>query len=162
MNTIAYVKNIGALITARLASGFTSVTAGGSGDATLVNGTAFDRSIINMPRSALAVIEFADTLAASKKLNLTSFTVDHSDDGSTNWTTFADSGAASGTPLSISTDAGSGGSYKGQATLAVDLTMAKKWVRVSFTPDLTATATDTATVAAMLVFGGETPIPAAA
>lgn len=156
MTPLVYSKNISALITERIASGFVSVTAGGSGDGTLVNGTSFDRTTLNMPRSMVAAIAFTDTLTATKVLQLTKFTIQDSADGST-WADFVDSGAASGTPLVLNTATGTG-----LTTLNADLTMARRYVRVAFTPDLTASSTDTATLVALAVFGGESPVPAVA
>lgn len=152
---IVSIRNVGSLLTARLASAFTSVTAAGTGDATAINGTSFDRQSLNLPRSCVFTTLFSATLAATKTLSLTTV-IQHSDDGST-WAAYQSEAATV-----VATGPTGGGTVSGQHSIAVALGSAKRYVRAVVTPDLSASGTDTATVVESAVFGGENPLPAVA
>lgn len=147
-------NDIGHLITGVRAAAVTSATAGGSGDNTLVTGTVIDLLSTTLfpqgrPKSCKVLLPYTTTLASAETLTLGSVLLEHSSDNST----FATLGTvASGT---VSTG-GSGGTtntgiYQG---LSVNLEGANRYVRIKFTPNLSASGTDTAQIAAVAVFGG--------
>lgn len=145
-------KNLAALITPRVATAFVSDTAGGAGDGTAVVGNTIQRSLIGLPLNAAIIIAFAATLAATKTLSIGSVVIQDSADG-TNWAnyqTFTDPGV-------VLSATGSG-----QVLLQAELEGARDYVRLGFTPDLSNTGTDTASLVGLLVFAGERLLPAAA
>lgn len=149
--------DIGALITPRLAVAPTSLTAGGSGDAAAVTPIGIQRSAIGMPLSVELAIGYTATLAATKTLSIGTVKVRHSSDGTTftDFATFTDPGV-------VATGPSGGATVTGQVTdLKVNLAGAKDYVAFVFTPDLSASSTDTAVVTAFAVFGGADRLPAA-
>jgi len=143
--------NIGAFIGAQKAADNTALTAAGSGDNTEVVGQIIDTTLYKHPLSVAVLISWKAVLAASKTLTLKNVAFEHSDD----------SGMSGGTDLSapadvvVATDSGSGSTLHGCQMYKVDLAGCKRYVRLTHTPDLNATATDTATTAAVFVFGGQ-------
>jgi hypothetical protein len=156
MADIVLQKDVGDLLTSRIACPITALTAAGTGDNTLINGTAIDRAALGVPRSAKVTVLATATLAASKLLNIGALKVQDSADGSTGWADYALFGT---TTYALLTDSGSGGSQSGQVSFGVDLGSAREYVRVAFTPDLNATSVDTAMVVAVIDFAGFDHVP---
>lgn len=155
---IVLKRNVGALVQSKIASAFVSATAAGSGDNTAVTGATVDRldsSTGGLAESAVFDIAWQATLAATKTLTIKTVTVDTSADGST-WTTgyltFTDPGV-------VGTGASGGSTEKGVVQLTANLTSAQRYVRVNFTPDLSASGTDTASLVAMAVLAGQDRLP---
>jgi hypothetical protein len=148
--------DIGSLITHRIAAAITSLTAGGAGNAAAVNGYTIDLAGLRMPSNADIVFHMNADLSADKTLNLTALKIQDSaaGDGS-DWADFAVLPA----PGVVVTGTGT---VSGTFATGVSLSHARRYVRVVYTPDLTATATDTATVAAALTFAGFDELPAPA
>lgn len=153
MSDIVALRNVGSMLTTRLASVFTSLTAAGTGDATAVNGITIDRTALNLPGSAVFTTLFSAVLAATKTLSLATV-IQHSDDGST-WATYVSEAATV-----VATGPTGGATVTGQHAINVNLRAAKRYVRSVVTPDLSATGTDTATIVEVAVLGGENPLPA--
>jgi hypothetical protein len=151
------MTDIASVVTERIASAFTALTAGGTGDATAVTGIVIDRASFGMAQSAEICILSEAVLAATKTLSITALKVEHSLDGSTNWADYAVATA----PGVVSTGPAGGGTVRTQTTFGVNLSSAYRYIRVDFTPDLSATGTDTANAVALAVFGGFPSIPAA-
>lgn len=149
------MTDIASVIAPRIASAFTSATAGGTGDNTSVVGATLDRAALGLPLCAEVGVFFSATLAATKTLSITALKVEDSADGST-WADYAVLTA----PGVVATGPTGGGTVSGQATSGVNLSGARKYIRVTHTPDLSATGTDTATTVAIAVLAGFTPIPA--
>lgn len=151
--------NIASLITMRLAVAATSITAGGTGDATAITPVVFDRAALGMPMSAEFMIAFKAVLTATKKLSIGTVKVQHSDasgSGFTDFVTFTDPGA-------VATGGAGGSTEIGQvANLAVDLSGAKNYIQLLFTPDLDASGTDTAILSASVAFAGADRLAAVA
>ena len=154
-------KNIVAEIGAGYALASTSVTAGGSGDATLITGTTINTaSALTAPaiypkdfNSVAFIIGGTATLAATKSITVTAL-IEDSADGST-WATLV----ASATVISVTSTGGGTVTFTGK--IGADLTAARQYVRVKATPDLSATGTDTAVVFGVAVFGGAVEKPVA-
>lgn len=149
----AMMHDIGAYLHSEYAMDSTSATAAGSGDNTEVNGAGVDRSDY---LSAKLVIQWEATLAEGETLSLTANAQDD---------TVA---AFSGTPAdfgdalakTVVATGGTGGSTeKGTTELDFDLAGARQFIRSQVTPDLSASATDTAKVSAVWVFGGKNELP---
>lgn len=148
--------DIAALAAIRRLSDKADATAGGAGNNTLVDGYSLDREGFaggSLPNTALLGILFTATLAATKTLSI-AVDVQHSADGST-WVDYATQAATV-----VATGPTGGGTVTGQLPFGVDLTGANRFVRVNFTPDLSATATDTAELIACGAFGGFDTLPA--
>jgi hypothetical protein len=148
----SFFHNIGAFLKALVCGAFTA-TAAGTGDNTAVTGQTIDRSGY---QSAKLVFGAVTTLTDAKALKLaveyqTSVLGDGSD-----WQTAV--------PLLASTAlvTSSGGTTEHPTwTYDIDLTGLPRYVRFNFTPDLTASNTDTASGALSVVLGGATTTPAA-
>jgi hypothetical protein len=152
-------KNISAEIGALYAAASTAVTAGGSGDATEVTGVTINTASLQTApaiygkdfNSIAFVIAGTTTLADTKALTVTAL-IEDSANGSS-WSTLV----ASSTIVSITASGATTTGFTGK--VGVDLTAARQYVRVKFTPNLTATGTDTATVFGVAVLGGSSERP---
>lgn len=140
------VDNIGELLTARFAA-VDSVTAGGTGDATEVSGAYIDRQGFS---SLKVVIPYSAVLAATKTLSIAANLQDAT---SLAGAGVADYGSAMASAV-VATGPTGGGTETGVVELDFDLAGANQFVRVQFTPDLSATGTDTASLAAVYILGG--------
>jgi hypothetical protein len=153
MSDLVQIRDVGDTLTAVLASAFDAIVAGGAGNGVAVTGAKVDRLDPNtgsLANSAKFVLAWSATLAATKSLNLTAVKIEQSIDGTT-WDaaafqTFTD-------PGTVATSA-AGGTVTGTTSFAVELDPAKRFVRIDFTPTLTNTVTDTATIVALAVLGG--------
>lgn len=126
-------------------SSISTATAGGTGDATEVTGATVDRLGFG---SAAVAIAYTTTLAATKTLSL-AVSVQESDDG-TNWDTAEVLQAAT-----VQATGDTGGSTETGVLKIVDSYETRaRYVRYNVTPDLSNTATDTASIACVVVLGG--------
>jgi hypothetical protein len=127
----------------------TSLTAGGTGDNTAVSVVLYDRERLPMRVFSLMVAVFVTaTLAATKTFTGTFLIVTSASSDLSSPTTLATSGA-----ITLTGPSGGDTLYK-ILNLCVDLTQAKRYVGITYTPDLNAADTDTATVDVASVFGG--------
>ena len=147
-NGTAYVDVLGSIASRALAAG--------TGDATLVNGSSIDRyqTAGGMLNSAKLVVGGIATIADTKELQLAvgyqtsdaNVTFDTAvyvlGSASTYETVLLASGALTNKPFTYTKD--------------IDLTSLKRYVRIIYKPDLTASGTDTATLDANMVLDGAT------
>lgn len=157
MPDIVLQHDVAALLSAKIGSAFTAATAAGTGDNTAVTGSTIDRaSGAGRPSSAALLILWQATLAAAATLTIKSVKVEHSDDGSSwsDYLTYTDPGV-------VGTGQTGGSTEKGVVKLACDLSSAKRYVRLDFTPDLSAANTDTASIVGAMVLAGFDRLPAA-
>jgi len=146
-------KDAGAWFKALFAKAETDVTAGGSGDNSEVTCAWIDRKGF---QSLEALIAYTATLAGDATLSFKA-NLQHSDEA--NGSNPEDFGAAY--PVTVQATGDSGGSTEtGVLQLGFDLTMAKRYVCLQFTPDLSAANTDTAKVTPVYVLGGSVAAPA--
>lgn len=151
-----YSKNgVGELLAARYAKVGAAATAGGTGDATEVDGAWIDRQGFD---SLKVVIAYTTTLAATKTLSLAANLQDASDSSGTG---AADFGSALSATV-VATGASGGSTETGVVELDFDVSGADQYVRIQFTPDLSATGTDTASISAIYVLGGADANPVSA
>lgn len=136
------------------AAAYATATAAGTGDNTATEGASIDPAALPCRFESVAFLLAATaTLAATKTLTV-SAKIEHYVDGA-----WADLVAAT-TVLTL-TGAAGGSTETGAGKIGVSLEYAEGPVRVSFTPNLSATATDTAAVQVLAVFGGAERMPVA-
>jgi len=130
---------------------YQTATAGGAGDNTEADGSYADRldTSSGIAKSAKLIIGYRATLAAAATLSLT-VNIQDDADGSGAGTDFGPALAKT----VVATGAGGGSTETGTVELDFDLSSAERYVRSQITPDLSAGATDTATVWATWVFFG--------
>lgn len=151
----ASMQNMGALIGARHAAVNITATAGGSGDATETNGAWIDRQGF---QSVKVVVVWSTTLAAAATLSIAANLQDASAINGTGAADFGDALAAT----VVATGPGGGGTVTGVTELDFDVSGADRYIRIQFTPDLSASGTDTARLAAVYIVGGSADQPVTA
>jgi hypothetical protein len=155
------VRNIGAYIATRHA-GQVSVVAGGAADGTEVDGGWIDRQDFH---SAKVVVSYTTTLADTESLTIAANLQDASDSSGTG---AADYGAVFASTSMVTSDGGT--TEIGQAEFDIDFlggtqgaadgTAADRYIRVQFTPTMSASGTDTAELMAIVILGGAENVPA--
>lgn len=146
-------KDIAGLIKGIPASAVTAVTAGGSGDNTEVNGLSINTAAYdNRFDSIVFQIAAQATLAQTETLVVTANLQESDDDGNGAPAAWADV-AAPAVVLTL-TGATGGSTERGVAELGLDLSKSKQWVRVQFTPNASASGTDTASLVALANLSG--------
>jgi hypothetical protein len=156
MADIVLQRDVQSLLTARLASAFVSATAGGAGNATAVTGLIIDRMATgSLPLNAELMFAYSATLAANKTLSIGALSLSDSADGSTFATlsTYTDPGVFATGPTG-------GATLTGVLKLGVALGAARRFIRFGFTPTLSNTSTDTASLVAVLNLAGFDRLPA--
>lgn len=148
------LRNIGALIAVLRASANAAATAGGTGDATAVTGGIIDLMENGHPLSGVLAIPYTATLAAGETLSI-AYEVE-----SGNADDLGDATAlVSGVSAVVATGPAGGGTVAG--TFEVDLLLAGagRYVRANFTPNLSASGTDTSALSSVMVLGGFDRLP---
>lgn len=139
-------QGIAETLAARFA-GIASATAGGTGDATEKNCAYIDRQGFS---SLKVVIAYSAALAEAKTLSIASNLQDATSSAGAGVADFGDAMASA-----VVATGGTGGSTEtGVVELDFDISGADQYVRLQFTPDLSATGTDTATLSAVYILGG--------
>jgi hypothetical protein len=152
--TTALGRNDAAYFTAVFAAAETAVTAAGAGDNTEITTAHLDlRDQFGTTRFTSLTLTLAAiaTLSANRSLDLKAVRFQHSDDA----TTWED--VKPGTTV-LSLTGPAAGTVTGAADMGCNLAEAKRYVRAKFTPDLSATATDTAKVSAVYMLSGASEI----
>lgn len=142
-------RDVEALIVLKRLSAAASATAGGAGNNTAVTGAVIDRAqwAQGLPLSLDAIIAFEATLAATKTLSL-AWTLNDSADG-VNFAAYA-----SGSAAVVATGPTGGATVVGEYKISASLSSARRYLRLDFTPNLSATSTDTAAARAVGAFAG--------
>lgn len=125
--------------------------AAGTGDATEVAGVGVDRLGYG---SCVVVISGHANNTATKKLTFSSIKLSDSADNSSFATAVEQLAAA------VDVVTGTGDQY-GSYSFAIDLSAYRRYVKITATPEHTATGTDTAEWTGVLVLGGPSEKPAA-
>jgi hypothetical protein len=148
--------NIGASIVCAHGSDNATQVAAGSGDNTQVVGQIIDRTLFNYPLSMIVAIRCKAVLATTAKLTLKSVTVEHGDASNLS------DAASFATPADadVLVDPGGGSTMRTVKEYDVDLGGAKRYIRVKYTPDLSAGSVDTAENSVVVIFGGLDTVPA--
>ena len=153
---VSQSRNIGAYIKRVLAFNHLQVVAGGGADGVAQNGRGIDRSLDasgNLSLSASVGLLISAVLAGSETASAVVQIQDSDDDGS------GDAYADFGDP-SAATLVSDGADENGVLDFDIDLSGAKKWVRMEVTVTMSAGDTDTAELMGDLVMAGppERPI----
>lgn len=175
-NPLITGKNLDSITLPVAASAYASATAGGTGDNTLVTGLTIDRLALTpngakgtvpnvSPFGAMFLLSYEATLAAAATLSVVAAKVEDSADGTT-WATIYDiTGATAPIPPTwlaagvVDTGAAGGSTQRGVVTFMTDIKKARRYVRFDFTPDLSATGTDTAKFMVSAVMTGIDEVP---
>lgn len=172
--TMADRNDHASLVTLVMGAAYTLATAGGGGDNTAVTGTTLNRRSLyqngslgtlttNLPHYAVFAIAYEAILAAAATLTIKDVLVEHSTDGS-NWTTFASQAATprpNGWPAAgvVDTGGAGGSTQRGVVKFGISLIGANQYVRMKFTPDLSAANTDTAKLMLVVEFSAYSELP---
>lgn len=147
------LKNIAALISGMIGAAPTALVAGGAGDNTLVTGEIIDRFSIGGPQSAVLMIPYSATLAAGETLSVT-YTVQEGEEDD-----LSDAATLKTATVVLATGPVGGGTVAGCAEISFKPRAGGRYNRVNITPDLSAANTDTAGVAAVIVYAGAERLP---
>jgi hypothetical protein len=151
---MADVRDLHAVASVRRAAANTAVTAGGAGDATAVTGVIIDRAALGWPKSIVAAIPYTATLAQAATLSL-AYTFQHGDASN-----LSDAATYASATTAVVATGGTGGSTEtGTFEVGINIEGAKRYVRLNFTPDLSASGTDTAALSAVIAFAGADRLP---
>lgn len=147
-------RDIHSEITIRRAAANTAVTAGGGGDNTAVTGVIIDRAALGWAESVVIAIPYTTTLAQAATLSL-AYTLQHGEASN-----LSDAATLASATTAVIATGGTGGSTEtGVFEVGVSLRGARRYVRLNFTPDLSAGSTDTAALSAVLAFAGANRLP---
>lgn len=154
---MSFARNhdINSFIGAVPAADSATATAGGTGDNTQVTGLVIDRFAQGLPLSAAILIRYKAVLAAAATLSI-AYSIE-TDDASNFPAAVV---LQSATTAVVDTGAGGGSTQRGVFRIPVDLAGAKQYIRLKYTPDLSAANTDTFEGSAIAVLGGQENLPA--
>lgn len=155
MSDIVLQRDVGSLGALRRLSAASAATAAGAGDASTTTGATIDRfgfSSGGIPNSLAAGIPFDATLASGQTLSF-GYDVQDSADGA-NWSDFQ-----TATYAVAATGPSGGGAVSGTFEFGVNLGSARRYVRLNYATDLSATGTDTAVARAVGFFAGFDRLP---
>lgn len=150
-------KDIGFILGAGNGFADGAAVAAGTGDATAKTGAILDYLALKHPLSAKILIPWTATLADTETISMTA-KIEHgaaanlSDAAEYVWKTPS-------TDFGVLATSDGGSTEVGCASFDADLSGLKRYFRISVTPDLSASATDTAAFAACFVFGGQDEAP---
>jgi len=152
----ASLRNIGNYVTVKPAT-IQTITAGGTGDATEVDGVSIDRNAMTQGRgqSAILAILIKGTIASGKTAVVTANFQDSANDS--DWT---DYGTALGATTMLSAAGAALTASSAVAKLAVNLASARRYIRAQVACDLNATGTDTAIISSVVIIAGQAQLPA--
>ncbi len=144
-------KDFGAYMTPEYCGPSVAVTAAGSGDATEVNGAWIDTQ---GHESLEWIAYYTATLGDGETLSF-AMNVQDADDAAGTGAADVSTDYLSALAATVAATGDSAGSTEtGAFAVGVDLTMCKRYVRVQWTPDMSAGGTDTAAIIPGYVLGG--------
>lgn len=150
-------KDMGAYFETVHAGAEVDVTAGGAGDATEVNGAWID---VKGYDSIEFVVSYTATMADLETLSL-AMNFQDADDSAGTGAADVSADLVSALASTVIATAGSGGSTEtGTYSVGVPTSGMKRYIRAQWTPDMSASGTDTAKITAMYIKCG-TKYPAA-
>jgi len=151
------MRNIGNYITVQPGT-IQTITAGGTGDATEVNGVTIDRNALTQGRgqsAVLAILVKATMASAATTAIVTANFQDSANDS--DWT---DYGTALGATTTHSAAGGALTASSAVAKLSVNLASARRYIRAQVMCDLSASGTDTALISSVIIIAGQAQLPA--
>lgn len=153
---IVLQKDVAALGAILALSAASAATAAGTGDATTVTGRTVDRFALgggSLPLVANLGVAYEATLASGATIKF-GYAVQDSADGST-WADYA-----TATYATVAAGPSGGGAVSGTFDIgSVNLSSARRYVRLNYNPDLSAGGTDTAVARAIGFFAGFDRLP---
>jgi hypothetical protein len=155
MADIVLQRNVGALGSLVALSTAALVAAGGASNSATTTGIVIDRQGFgsgSLADSTEIAVLFAATLQSGKTLSL-GYDLQEGPDG----VNFSDYKTA--TYAVVATGPAGGGAVSGQLQIGASLRSARRYVRLNFATNLSATATDTATAQAAGFFAGFDRLP---
>lgn len=155
MSDIVLQRDVGSLGSLKRLSAAATAVAAGTGDAATTTGATIDRASFSagsLPKSLAAAIVYDATLASGKTLSI-GYAAQDSADG-TNWSDYQ-----TATYAVVATGPSGGGAVSGETEISVNLTSARRYIRLNFAPDLNATGTDTAVARAVGFLAGFSHVP---
>lgn len=155
MSDIVLQANVASLGSLKSLSGPAAATAAGTGDSSTTTGRTVDRFAFasgGIPGTLAAGVAWDATLATSKTLSV-GYAVQDSADGST-WADYQ-----TATYAVVATGTTGASVLGGELEVPVDLRSARRYVRVNFALDLSATGTDTAVARSIGFFAGFDRLP---
>lgn len=150
-------KDFGAYMKPVRAGAEVDVTAGGSGDATEVNGAWIDTKGFE---SLEAILSYTATLAATETMTLAANIQDADTIAGANAADVSTQYLSALSATTVATGDSGGSTETGIYSVGVDLTMLRRFVRIQWTPNLSASGTDTAKIGSLYVLGGAKYPPA--
>ena len=155
MTGFSAVHNGGANVRSARGSGNQQATAGGSGDATEVNGSWVSRaSNKGIAQSMKIIVSYSAVLAAGATLKFAANLQDAIDVSGTGAADYPSDGQA--IPSTTAATGGAGGTTEtGTFEIDIDLGGAREFVRAQVTPDLSAANTDTLNFSLVYLFFGD-------
>ena len=149
------MRNIGNYITVQPGT-IQTITAGGTGDATEVNGVTVDRNALTQGRgqSAVLAILIKGTVASGKIATVTANFQDSANDS--DWT---DYGTALGSTVLLNAAGAALTASSAVTKLSVSLASARRYIRAQVMCDMDATGTDTALISSVIIIGGQSQLP---
>lgn len=159
----SFQRDIGAYITPKNALNPVTVTAGTTADANEYEGHIIDRrsDLDDLLLSAKVVLNYDASLGTTGASLTLASNIQHSDTtASSAFSDYDDKDGSTGASVTETRTTAGNASPSGVLAYDVDLSSAKRYVRVQATPTLSATATDTADIGGVIVFGGSDQPPA--
>lgn len=147
------IRAIGDFISVVRAAANTAVTAGGAGDNTAVTGVIIDRAALGWPSSGVLAIPFTTTLAATQSLSI-GYTIQSGEAAN-----LSDAATLLTATSAVVASSVGGGTVTGTFEVNFSMLGAGRYIRANWTPDLSASGTDTAALAAVIVTGGADRLP---
>jgi hypothetical protein len=154
MSTVE-IENIGDKVAVARAAANLAITAGAGQDGQAQTGVIIDRAAFGWAQSAVFAIPYTTTLAATETLSVAMTVQDGENNALSDAGTFATRANAV-----VATGPSGGATVTGVVELNVNLSGAKRYVRLNYTPDLSASGTDTAALSGVAVLGGAIRLPA--
>ena len=137
-----------ATLAAAYVAASTAVTAGGSGDNTEVSGAYIDCQDVE---SITFLLPFTTTLGAGETLTIACNIQDATSSGGAGVADYGDAVAAT----VVATGETGGSTETGVAVATFDVSGANRYIRLQFTPNASASGTDTAAIQAVAILGGQ-------
>lgn len=156
--SFAKSHNVGGVVAVVRASDNVAVVAAGAGDNVQVVGQILDRSLFANPLSAVFAILYKLVQAGATNFTL-AYQIEHGDDPALgDAAVLTGPGGVTFSQVATLQETGAG-TKRGQKEIDVDLAGAKRYLRLKYTPDLTAGGVDTVELASLAVFGGADTLP---
>ena len=161
MTNLATMRDIGAYLRGKYPFDPVVITAGAGSDGAQVDGDAIDRRAdVQHPVLSAKVLISSRLVAVATETGTILANAQHAINSSGPWTDYDDKDESTGQSFTLGTT----GSTASQdintvSSFDLDLSGARRWIRIQVTPSLNTTATDTLAYAGVVVMGPGNVIP---